>query len=75
MFFRKKQDGLEKVYAKELRKRDAEIAELIRKNELLLKTAMRQSAAADEYREYALRLEKHVRQLEEEIKKLRRAKH
>ncbi len=74
MFFRKKKGRLEIIYEKELHKRDSEIQDLARKNELLLKTAMKQSASANEWKEYAQKMEKHIRRLEEEIKDLKRAK-
>lgn len=73
MFFRKK-NKIEGVYAHELRNRDREISELMKKNELLLKTAIKQSDSANEWKGYAQKLEKHVRRLEEEIKALKRAK-
>ncbi len=73
MFFRKK-SKIEGVYANELRKRDREIADLMKKNELLLKTALKQSNYVNEWKEYAQKLEKQVRRLEEEIKTLKRAK-
>jgi hypothetical protein len=73
LFFRKK-NKIEGVYAHELRKRDSEIADLMKKNELLLKTALKQSNYFNECKEYSQKLEKHVRRLEEEIKALKRAK-
>lgn len=71
MIFRKKKK-MPELFARELRKRDREIAELNRKNELLLKTALRQSAQANEWRDYAQKLEKLNKDPKEEVKKAKR---
>ena len=62
MLFKKKADEglflkLRQSFAAQLKRRDEEIARLKRENELLMKTALRQSENAHKWMEYAKKLE------------------
>lgn len=58
-----------KAYQELLKRKDKEISELQKKNELLLKTALRQAQTANEWKEYAQKLEKEKERLEEALNK------
>jgi len=72
MFFLKNKKREEKsilAYQELLRRKDREIEELRKTNELLIKTSLKQAKSANEWKEYAQRLERENNQLKEIIEK------
>lgn len=61
MFFKKKPDEfflkMRQSYAAQLKRKDDEIAKLKNENEILMRTALKQSENADKWREYSKKLE------------------
>ena len=62
-FFKAKKPDERKIraYQELLKRKDREIDELRNKNELLLKTALKQAQTANEWKEYAQKLEKQTK--------------